>query len=357
MRKIATVVAILTTALLPLATNAQVLSDTLDNGTTNTGVLFGQTGSNQDFSSWEWTPQISGCVGLITLAYRDNSTPDETGDFGLAITLGDQFYVSTLTNYAAFGWPTDFSTTTHPNNRFEFAPCVTVIAGVTYTIFPVGTAAPASSQLALPTRANADNEPEFSNFVQFVNGNTSEFTPQWAPLWRVGSLGFSDPNDPLQFATSTLQDSTTAICGNLSTTSTNFLTQLASDFSVGFCSAMAFVFVPSKQSIENFQNLPNIASSRTPFSYAVSIRNTWGQLSASTTGDFASVEIPLGNIGYGSTTAMGNILPNISMTSSTLATYLTPGILTALRTLAGITILLGLMLNIYIGIKHLPKTK
>jgi len=65
----------------------------------------------------------------------------------------------------------------------------------------------------------------------------------------------------------------------------------------------------------------------------------------------------LADLGIGSTTPMGNILPNITVfASSTVRTYLPDAIFSVLKFLAGLAILLTLIADIFFSTKRMMKT-
>jgi len=141
----------------------------------------------------------------------------------------------------------------------------------------------------------------------FTLGTTSDSIAASSSLW--GSLSL---------ASSTLEQS----CG------TESITDPASYISVGICQVFSFLFVPSPTTVSQYYQLPTIIQGRAPVSWFQTLVSTWGSVSASSSANMADVVIPFHDLGIGSTTAMGNILPNITILSSTtITTYLSPNIL------------------------------
>lgn len=136
----------------------------------------------------------------------------------------------------------------------------------------------------------------------FTLGTSSDAIAASSSLW--GSLAL---------ASTTLQMS----CG------TESVSDPASYISVGLCQVGSYLFVPSPGILSSYADLPTVVQTKVPFSWFYALQSTYGQLSASSTDNMADVVIPFASTGIGSTTAMGEILPNVTLlSSSTIATYL-----------------------------------
>lgn len=153
--------------------------------------------------------------------------------------------------------------------------------------------------------------------------------------------------------------STSAFGGfNASTSLAEFQGQCANSgniFSEGLCVAGAFLFIPNSETVARFSTLSTTLSTKFPFSYIYSVTDVWGELSASTTLNYQTVTIGLNSLGLGSTSPMGNFLPDISISSSTFTTYVPLSIWDALRNLASIAILLTLIMHIFFRSRDLLK--
>jgi len=111
-------------------------------------------------------------------------------------------------------------------------------------------------------------------------------------------------------------NSASSSCG----TSSGFL-----DVGYAMCAVGVYLFVPNSATFENFTNLSNAATERFPFSWVNQISETFESLSASSSSNFINLQINLHDLGIGTTSAMGNFLPNITILStSTIYTYITP---------------------------------
>jgi len=125
-------------------------------------------------------------------------------------------------------------------------------------------------------------------------------------------------------------------------------------FAEAFCIAGAFLFVPDPTLLNKWSQLPDSIQLRFPFSWIASIMSTWQALAASSTDNSPSLSYNLRDLGIGSTTPMGNILPNtVVFSTSTVETYLSPGILSALKTLAGVAILLVFVADVFFTSRNL----
>jgi len=115
----------------------------------------------------------------------------------------------------------------------------------------------------------------------------------------------------------------------------------AGTFDLGEC--VAYLIVPSSCNvIDNYREVPTTLSQRFPFAYIASIANTWSGLTASTTQNAPEFSYQLASVGLGSTTAMGNILPNVVVFSaSTTKQYFPSGTFEALKSIFAIALILG----------------
>jgi len=87
-----------------------------------------------------------------------------------------------------------------------------------------------------------------------------------------------------------------------------------------------------------------------------SIKNTLDVLIASSTQNAPEYDYNLSNLGIGSTTPLGNILPNVTvLSSSTVTGYFPAGTFDLLKGLAGLAIILTLFADIFFTVKGLPR--
>jgi len=114
---------------------------------------------------------------------------------------------------------------------------------------------------------------------------------------------------------------------------------------------------PSQATYEAYASLGDTIKGKLPFSYFFAMTNTWSSLQASTTANLPNYNLNLHDLGIGSTTVMGNFLPNFdAFSSSTVSHYLSPSLLGALKGLASIALIAGLFTDIFFTVKRLPKT-
>lgn len=145
-------------------------------------------------------------------------------------------------------------------------------------------------------------------------------------------------------------------CGSNFATSTSFLDSIGSSVSGGICRAFAFLFVPNSSSLAGFASIQTVAQQKIPFSYFYSMKATWLSLVASSTANAPTYSFQLHDIGLGSTTPMGNILPNfVGFSSSTVTSYFPAGLFDVFKALASLAIILGLFADIFFTVKYLPK--
>lgn len=126
---------------------------------------------------------------------------------------------------------------------------------------------------------------------------------------------------------------------------------VSGDFNFGTC--LLALFIPNSSMFQAYAQIPQIVAGKFPFSYVSGIAYTWGQLEETATST-PSLVFNLHNLGIGSTTPMGNFLPNQTVfASSTITTYLGSEIMNALKALASVAIILALFLNIFFTVRNM----
>lgn len=129
----------------------------------------------------------------------------------------------------------------------------------------------------------------------------------------------------LPFATGTIGIATSSsLWGGLSTTSIQALSvQCDYGYNVlasGLCQAIAYLFTPNPNVFTNYNNVVTSGADKFPFSWYYSLRTGLATLNASTTNNMVDLRYNFANLGIGSTTPMGNIMPNVTVFSTSTVT-------------------------------------
>jgi len=125
-------------------------------------------------------------------------------------------------------------------------------------------------------------------------------------------------------------------------------------FSYGICTSFAFLFVPSPDVLNNWSEIATTTQSKFPFSWIKQTKATIDALSASAS-TTPTYTIGLHDLGIGSTTAMGNVMPNITaLSSSTIHTYIPDSAWNAMQLfmVGGLWVLLGIDIFYTIRRRH-----
>jgi len=210
------------------------------------------------------------------------------------------------------------------------------------TVFRVSTSAPLTGDgtwkmsIALWSGGNGGPEPDpvGTQYVYFGPSLTTWF-----------GLNFNDNTQHVLFPEyATFQGYASTSCA------LNF----SGTFSVSECAA--YLFYPSPDTLSAYPSLYALIQEKIPFSYLFSVANTWQGLVASTTLNSPTYSLNLRNLGIGSTTPMGNLLPNFDgFSSTTVQTYLTPGLLALLKALASAALWLALFADIFFTVRNMMK--
>jgi len=113
-------------------------------------------------------------------------------------------------------------------------------------------------------------------------------------------------------------------------------------FSDGICAAVSYLFVPNPNVLNAFFSIPTQAAERFPFSWIYGVRTVIDAMSVSSTTAMSAVTYNYHDLGMGSTTAMGNFLPNVTVFSKdTIESYISPTLWATFQTLIAAAMWLG----------------
>jgi len=124
-------------------------------------------------------------------------------------------------------------------------------------------------------------------------------------------------------------------------------------FGEAICAAFAFLFLPNTAVLDRWSQLPTMIQTKFPFSWVNDVQGSITGLTASTTANSPTVSLNLANLGIGSTTPIGNLLPNFEAFSSTTAlSYFPAGLWAAGQLLIGAALWLALGWDIYATVRR-----
>jgi hypothetical protein len=143
---------------------------------------------------------------------------------------------------------------------------------------------------------------------------------------------------------------------------TSTLTDLAAQcsqsgniFAESICIAFSFLFLPSNASVAQIAGIPAAAGQRFPFSYIAGVTSAFGSLTASTTPNFAPVELnfrdntPIAT----STPGFGNFMPDLMVLSTTtLFKYISPTLWGFLQGLIAVSLWFTLAFDIFFSVRN-----
>jgi len=170
------------------------------------------------------------------------------------------------------------------------------------------------------------------NDVPFTIGTTSPALPDGR--YRVGvvlssmspDLPFPSPTNPSGYfnpetvsyfgvGSTTFQLIPTSATSSFSYASSSCAISFAGSFSLSDC--FGYLFLPSQNWFTSYTALPTALEQTFPFSYPFSMVNTWNSLTASTTENAPTYTFNFGSLNIGSSTSIGNILPNVTTFGAT----------------------------------------
>jgi len=142
-----------------------------------------------------------------------------------------------------------------------------------------------------------------------------------------------------------------------STTTINQISEQCAEsgnvFSRGICVSFAFLFVPSPETLNDFASLASTSAEKFPISWFYGVRDVFSAVSASSS-TMADVSFSLHDLGIGSTTGIGNVLPDIEVFSTSTITHFMPdGVWTAIQGLMAAVLWIGLATHIWFRSQNL----
>jgi hypothetical protein len=125
-------------------------------------------------------------------------------------------------------------------------------------------------------------------------------------------------------------------------------------FSDGICSAAVYLFVPNPDILNQYSELASTTiPDKFPFSWVFDVKNSITGASATSSMGTTTFSFNLHDIGIGSSTSMGNFLPNFTVFSEqTVKTYIAPSIWSAFQALIAAALWLVLAFDIYATIRR-----
>jgi len=113
-------------------------------------------------------------------------------------------------------------------------------------------------------------------------------------------------------------------------------------FAEALCATFSFLFIPSTEVLDGFTGIPAVAATRFPFSWISGMKTTIDGMSVSSTTAMTALAYNFHDLGIGSSTPMGNILPNMEVFSkNTIETYISPSLWATFQTLIAAGMWLG----------------
>lgn len=257
-------------------------------------------------------------VGTTVCGFKNTSAPIGTTDVNGFVQLSDvvqtnggctlqpQYYYRVVVDYSNFSgifWSNIFGTNNIQNSSW------TIVIG---------------------TSTAAEVTPTFTGVYFALVGNGFQITPDTnsSGVYLSGAQEFCNN----QFGSST---------------------SIGSTIANGLCVVFGYLFIPTQQSISQYSGLGDDLSQKAPVSYVTGLAPAWESLSASSTLNVPTYAAGYHDLGIGSSTALGNILPNFDALSSTTIQKDAPsGTFATLRALLAVAIVVTFGVDIFFSIKR-----
>jgi len=124
-------------------------------------------------------------------------------------------------------------------------------------------------------------------------------------------------------------------------------------FSRGLCYAGVYLFIPDPGILNNYAQLPTLMQTKFPFSWVAQVKEAITARTAGVSGQMTAFSFNLANLGIGSSTPIGNVLPNyVGFSSTTVTQYIGLSTWNAGQALIAAALWLALGLDIYYTVRR-----
>lgn len=124
-------------------------------------------------------------------------------------------------------------------------------------------------------------------------------------------------------------------------------------FSRALCLSLSYLFMPNPAVLDSWATLPDQTAAKFPFSVVAEVKEAFITDAASSSENLPALEMNLHALGVGSTTAMGNILPDFDFfSSSTILQYIPDPIWDAGQTLMAAAMWMAVAGDIYATVRR-----
>jgi len=350
----------------------------------NTGSAIGAAAPSINFGTSgrhavaiQYTPaalETDNTIKVATFIDFGTETPTDNLQMDIYVDSSNSFSGSSLGTSAAVAYtsvPSYVSGATITGlTTFTFATPVTLVAGTTYDFvitrssglqtYPdayavqiCGTGCP-GQDLSTPVflmsnysgTALTHDSASYSAFLQTYSA-TATSSIDWS------SIAF-----PLVYSTSSAAIAASSSLWAAFATSSQLIAVCSTGnvFGDGFCQVMTYLFVPNPQTLTLFFNIPSAAALRFPFSWIYGVQTEFNTLSASSSSNMLALSFNLGSLGIGSTTPMGNILPNTEVFgTTTIEKYISPTLWAYFQSWIAFALWLGLIADVFFLAKRLSQ--
>lgn len=205
--------------------------------------------------------------------------------------------------------------------------------------------------------AIATTSPTLANGKYSISVTLANISPNLPYPTLTNPSGFFNPATVSYFGVGSTSFvlTPTFTSSSFSYASTSCVINFAGSFSLSDC--LGYIFLPSQNWIANYTALPAQFQNIFPFSYPASIASAWSNLQASSTQNSPTFNMNFGDIGIGSTTALGNILPNAQVFgASTTQHYFPAGTFDALKALASTAIWVTFFGDVFFTVRNMITT-
>jgi len=257
------------------------------------------------------------------------------GFYVCVVPHGVNTYIVCTASLAGTGHMTEFNLTLS-------SPATTgdLVYGTVYEVAIVSTLNTPSVQY--PVNSNAEM------LVTVADSGGLTVSPNWGGITYAPGVDFG----PLSFiASSTALYSDANASSSLAAIASQ-CSETGNIFGRAICWAGAYLFIPNPTVLNNYASLPTLMSTKFPFSWLVAVKTAITALSAGG-GTTQEYTFNLHDLGLGSTTPLGNVLPNYTgFSSSTVFTYISPTIWAAGQALIAAALWLALGFDIYVTVRR-----
>lgn len=300
--------------------------DYVDYPSYGTSWAIGKVSGDWEELAWGYKPAASHNICTVTIPAYANGSPTDSlkMEFRLGTTTSSGGRPSVQGSHVAYADSSiQIRATSTTETTYTFTPCVVVVGASWYDIILSRTGSEDSSNYYVLARGSSGIT--FGGTAYLYGGWQNQgWTAVGSGAWSSIGVQVNGTVPILLNGTenfSAFEASTTTSYSSVTCTPPTNILDVGGGISYAFC----FLFTPNASVIDQYGTLSGLVETKIPFSYISEFNTIFSSLSTSTS-TVTGVTLPLHDTGIGSTSPIGNIIPNVEFNKASITHYLSDSV-------------------------------